>query len=482
MAGVFAPGRSGFSGGEGPNAAELSLCVHCGFCLNDCPTYLELGQEPDSPRGRLQLMKAVGDGRVDLTPRVLQHFDRCLQCRACETACPSLVPYGRLMEATRADLFQQGKLHDRRTRWLWRLIMRGVFPHPARLRLLATGLRLYQRSGLQGLVRRTRLLDRFAPRLARIDALAPDATRPFFSPRDIDRYAPAAEPRATVALLTGCVMPLSHGDTHHATARVLSRNGIRVTAPPDQICCGALHAHGGDVEQARALARHNIDHFLPLADGPNGNPKSRPPAPDAIVVNAAGCGSHMKEYGHLLRADDAYADRAKTFAALVRDVSEYLVDAGFDPPAGPLNRAVTYQDSCHLAHAQRIREAPRRLLASIPGLELREMEHPDRCCGSAGIYSVMQNHLSGAILREKMQEIAATGADQVCTANPGCMVQIDAGLRLYVDKWPGGRSLHVVDLLDESYRLAEGPNYAAPARASARASASTERTASGPYA
>ena len=182
MAGVFAPGRSGFSGGEGPNAAELSLCVHCGFCLNDCPTYLELGQEPDSPRGRLQLMKAVGDGRVDLTPRVLQHFDRCLQCRACETACPSLVPYGRLMEATRADLFQQGKLHDRRTRWLWRLIMRGVFPHPARLRLLATGLRLYQRSGLQGLVRRTRLLDRFAPRLARIDALAPDATPPLLLP------------------------------------------------------------------------------------------------------------------------------------------------------------------------------------------------------------------------------------------------------------------------------------------------------------
>ena len=443
-----------FSTSDGPAQADLSLCVHCGFCLNACPTYLELGQEPDSPRGRLQLMKALSDGVLDFTPRVQRHFDRCLQCRACETACPSLVPYGRLMEATRADLFQQGKMLDRRGRLLWRIVMRGVFPHPSRLQALGQGLRLFQRSGAQALLRRTGLLERFAPRLARLDALAPDLRRPFFQPHDADRYAPSGAPRATVAMLTGCVMPLSHPGTHHATARVLSRNGVRVTAPAGQICCGALHAHGGDVEAARRLARHNIDQFLPA--GPSSQPDAEP---DAIIVNAAGCGSHIKEYGHLLRDDPKYAERAADFGARVRDIAEYLAEIGFEPPAGALNRSVTYQDSCHLVHAQRVKDAPRELLRSIPGLELREMRQPDHCCGSAGLYSVMQSELSGAILRDKMADIASTVADQVCSANPGCLLQLDSGLRLYVDeKKPP--SAHVVDLLDESYRLAEGDDYA----------------------
>ncbi|MXY78780.1 MAG: 4Fe-4S dicluster domain-containing protein [Chloroflexi bacterium] len=448
-------GRGAFRTPDGPSDAELSLCVHCGFCLSYCPTYLELGQEPDSPRGRLQLMKALAEERVQPTPRVLQHFDRCLQCRACETACPSLVPYGRLMEATRADLFQQGTMLSGRRRWLWRLVMRGVFPHPRRLRALGSVLWLVQRSGLQGLARRTGLLARIAPPLARLDALAPDLRRPFFRPADVRRYGTRGAPRATAAMLTGCVMPLSHPETHHATARTLARNGVRVTAPAGQVCCGALHAHGGDVETARALARRNIDAFS-IDDSSGGDE-----APDAIIVNAAGCGSHMKEYGHLLRDDPDYAARADDFAARVRDVSEYLLAIGFDAPAGALERSVTYQDSCHLVHAQRVKDAPRALLRSIPGLDLREMRTPDRCCGSAGLYSILQGKLSGAILRDKMADVAQTEADQVCSANPGCLLQLDAGLRLYVasDGAPM-RSAHVIDLLDESYRAAEGDDYA----------------------
>ena len=436
---------SRFVGPDKPDSGELTLCVHCGFCLNACPTYLELGVETESPRGRLYLMRALDEGRVDLTPRVRSHFDRCLQCRACETACPSLVPFGRLMEATRADLFQN-QPQPLKQRFLWRVIMREVFPHPTRLRFLWTTLAWYQRSALQRLVRRSGLLKLVAPNLADLDALAPDATQPIFLPRDVDRYAPPPSPRARVALLTGCVMPLAFGDTHHTTVRVLLRNGVAVDAPGGQICCGALHAHSGDLHTARRLARVNIDQFL-AAD------------PDAIIVNSAGCGSHMKEYAHLLRRDPQYAEKAARFAALVKDVQEYLVDLGIDPPRGALNRSVTYQDSCHLVHAQKVTTAPRTLLRQIPGLELREMAHPDRCCGAAGIYSLVQGRIARQILQTKMEEITAAGADQLCTANPGCMLQLDTGLRLF---GPGGRSRHVVQLLDESYALAEGREYVKP--------------------
>ena len=443
---------SRFIGSERPDSEELGLCVHCGFCLNACPTYLDLGIEGDSPRGRLYLMRALDEGRVDWTPRVQQHFDQCLQCRACETACPSGVPYGRLMEATRAEMHQQRR-RSRRYRLIWHLVMRGIFPHPRRLQAAFWGLRLYQRSGLQSLLRRSHLLDRLAPSLARIEALSPQLDAAFFRTSDVQRYRPRDPQRGRVAMLTGCIMPLSFPRTHHATARVLSRNGIEVSAPAAQVCCGALHAHGGDVEASRDLARKNIDAFLaPDSDGAT---------PDAIVVNSAGCGSHMKEYGHLLRDDPDYAAKAERFQSLVRDVHEYLVDTGFDAPQGTLDRSVTYQDSCHLVHAQRITEAPRTILAAIPGLELREMDHPDRCCGSAGLYSIVQHAISGSLLEEKMGEINATQADQVCTANPGCMVQLDAGLRLYPSQsGPSGPSLHAVELLDESYRLAEGDDYA----------------------
>ena len=429
-----------------PDEGELGLCVHCGFCLNACPTYLDLGVETDSPRGRIALMRGLDDGRIEWSAGVQKHFDQCLQCRACETACPSKVPYGRLMEATRAEAFAQDRW-PRRQRLIWRLVMRGVFPSPRRLRAAGYLLKVYQRTGMQALVRRSGLLRRFAPKLADMDALSPDARSRFYANREAERVAPQGETRARAALLTGCMMPLAYPGTHRATVRVFARNGVAVGAPSSQVCCGALHAHGGDVEAARELARKNIDAFLP--DGGD--------APDAILINAAGCGSHLKEYGHLLRNDRDYAERAANFGARVRDVHEYLVEVGFDPPQGRIERKVTYQDSCHLAHAQGVRSAPREVLGAIPGLELREMFKPDRCCGSAGIYSVVQSEISQRVLAEKMEDVLSTGAEQVCTANPGCMLQLDAGIaRFDRDGSMMPKSAHAIELLDEAYRRGDG--------------------------
>ncbi len=428
-----------------PDAAELGLCVHCGFCLNVCPTYHDLGVETDSPRGRIALMRGLDSGRIEWSPRVQQHFDQCLQCRACETACPSKVPYGRLMEATRAEAFAQRKW-SRHQRVIWRLVMRGIFTHSQLMKLAGYGLKLYQRSGLQSLVRKSGLLQRLTPRLAQIDALAPIVDKPFYANREAVRCAPTSPARARAALVTGCMMPLAFPETHRATVRVFARNGVAMSAPETQVCCGALHAHGGDAETARALARRNIDAFTPESQDP----------PDAILINAAGCGSHLKEYGHLLRNDRAYAERAAAFAARVRDVHEYLIEIGFAAPEGRIERTVTYQDSCHLAHAQNVRKPPRDVLRSIPGLTLREMRTPDRCCGSAGLYSVVQSDISGRVLAEKMEDLLATDADQVCTANPGCMLQLDAGMAQHdVEGQMLPRSSHAIELLDESYRLGD---------------------------
>ena len=428
-----------------PDEGELGLCVHCGFCLNVCPTYHDLGVETNSPRGRIALMRGLDDGRIAWSPRVQQHFDQCLQCRACETACPSKVPYGRLMEATRAEAFAQEKW-PRRQRFIWRVVMRGLFPYPRRMRVAGYGLKLYQRTGMQRLVRRTGLLRRFAPKLAEIDALSPQAGQPFYGNQEAAQVAARSPVRARAALITGCMMPLAYPETHRATVRVFARNGVAVEAPQAQVCCGALHAHGGDVEAARNLARRNLDAITP--DGS--------PLPDAVLINAAGCGSHLKEYGHLLRNDPEYAARAAAFAARVRDVHEYLVELGFEAPTGELARAVTYQDSCHLAHAQNVRSAPREVLRSIPGLTLKEMRTPDKCCGSAGIYSVVQSEISQRVLAEKMEDVLRTGAEQVCTANPGCMLQLDAGIaRFDSDGRMQPRSTHAIELLDEAYRLGD---------------------------
>jgi glycolate oxidase iron-sulfur subunit len=415
---------------------DLTRCVHCGFCLNDCPTYLELGMETESPRGRIHFIRALSEGRAEPTSALLGHLDLCLQCRACEAACPSGVPYGRIMETARSYV-----LTGRNSPLGWRLraaILRLLLPHQGRLRFLFAGLRLYQRSGLQALLRRSGILRRLPGGLADLENALPDVPDHFYRGQGV-LAEPVANPARTVGLLTGCVMPLLFPATHEATVRVLARNGLRVVAPATQVCCGALHLHAGDRETACRLARRNIDAFLSEDV-------------EVVITNSAGCGATMKEYGDLLAQDPEYAEKARRFSDMVRDITEFLVELPFDPEMGPLRRRVTYQDPCHLAHAQRITQPPRDILTSIPELELAEMEAADRCCGSAGVYSVVQREMSLSLLDEKMRTIAATGAPTIATANPGCALQLEAGLRRHHME---GRVVHVVELLDEAYRAAQ---------------------------
>jgi glycolate oxidase iron-sulfur subunit len=427
------PEKPTFSGPFAPSDIDLSRCVHCGLCLQHCPTYTETGLETESPRGRLYLIKAIAEERIEATPTAVGHLDLCLQCRNCEATCPSGVPYGRIMEGARAELLSN------RPPLAWRLralFLSEVIARPRRMATFATLLRLYRASGLRWLAER-------APFLRERVILAPTISGPTFRGRGVlarpqskTRGGQVGRPSAQrVALLIGCIMPHAYGRVHEATVRVLAHNGFEVVAPPGQACCGALHAHNGDRPTARDLARRNIDAFLEAQV-------------DTIAVNSAGCGSAMKEYGELLSDDPDYAEKAERLAVMVKDVTELLAELPLERPSNRVEADVTYQDSCHLAHAQRITSAPRELLAAIPGLRLVEMARPDRCCGSAGVYSLAHREMSLDLLDGKMREIAATGAGVIATANPGCMAQLEAGLRRH--RLPG-RVVHVVELLDEAY-------------------------------
>jgi len=427
----------GFQGSDAPAEADLYRCVHCGLCLSACPTYMQLGVETESPRGRLALMKAVNEGRVPITGRIVSHWEMCLQCRACEAVCPSGVPYGWIMENTRSQVLDQGKRSEG-LKDISRLFLRAALPHPGRLRFGAHLLRAYQRSGLQKLVRWTGVLKRLPGRLAGFEAQLPRMGSHFFGPSRRVRKARGLA-RWKVGLLSGCVMPLVHGDTMEAAVRVLTRNWCDVVVPPGQGCCGALNAHSGDLEYARDMARRNIDVFLHAGV-------------DRIVVASAGCSAAMKEYPELLAGDLEYSGKAESFSRITVDITEFLAGMPLERPAGAVNRRVTYQDPCHLAHAQGITSQPRAILASIPGLELVEMEQSSMCCGGAGYYSLVQREMAEKVLGSKMGNIAATGAEQVVTANPGCMIQIDQGLR---DRGLPGGVCHVVDILDEAYQAAE---------------------------
>ncbi|HEX9564121.1 MAG TPA: heterodisulfide reductase-related iron-sulfur binding cluster [Gemmatimonadaceae bacterium] len=401
-------------------AAGLDLCVHCGFCLQGCPTYLALEDENDSPRGRLMLMRAAVDGGLPVDdPGFHTHIDRCLGCRACETACPSGVPYGHLLEATR-ETFAQRRPLDRLT-----AMMLVTMANEALRRVILGGGRLLRT------LRLTRVLARLPGRIGFAMAML-ESTRPAVSPGP---PAPATGgPRGSAALLTGCVMEQLFPHTNRATERVLSRNGYRVVEAAGQRCCGALHAHAGEVARARSLARTNVGAF------------ERSGA-DVIAVNAAGCGAMMKDYGHLLRHDPDWAERAARFSARVRDVSELLAAAGPVPP-GRLAVRATYDAPCHLLHAQRVTDPPLAVLRSIPGLALTPLPDADRCCGGAGIYNLVQPASSAAILREKVDRVRGTGAALVVTGNPGCHMQIGAGL---LRAGLAIRCAHPVDLLDRAY-------------------------------
>jgi glycolate oxidase iron-sulfur subunit len=409
---------------------ELYQCVHCGLCLNQCPTYRVLKLEPESPRGRIHLVKAAADGRIELNERFKEHLYLCLLCRACESACPSGVQYGRIAETAREHLGPPG---SNLARAVLNFVFSHMLPYARRLRFAFTLVRFYQRSGLQRVVRSL-----LPTMLREMDAMLPAVPRKFFRPESSGHPA-IGQYRAKVALLNGCVMPLLFGEVNEATVRVLQRNGCEVIFPERQTCCGALNIHNGESKAAKQMARQNIDAFLSANV-------------DAIIVNAAGCGAVMKEYGYLLRDDPAYAEKAERFGSLVKDAGEFLAGLGLVGILGPIKMTVTYQDPCHLAHGQRIRSQPRTLLQSIPGLTLVEMEGSDRCCGSAGIYNITHPEMSRQLLKEKMQSIAPTHAKAIVAPNPGCMLQLRYGVQQY---GPSVEVYHLMDLLEQSYSAAE---------------------------
>ena len=407
---------------DAPDTADLAKCVHCGLCVNACPTYAITGLEVESPRGRIHLARAVAEDRIPLTEAVQGHWELCLQCRACEAVCPSGVPYGRIMERARAqlDAAPPSRGWERRLR---RFALRNVVARPRVLAAMLAPVRWFARSPLRGLVRASGVL-RLARPLGRLEAQLGRPGRPF-RPRD-------AAGAGDVALFTGCVMGELFGDVHRASVRVLERSGANVFAPRGQGCCGALSAHDGDLEQARGLARANIAALE--ASGAR-----------TIVVNSAGCGAAMKEYGELLAEDAEFAERAEAVAAQVVDFSEYL--AGQDLPAGRLGARIAYQDACHLAHAQGISEEPRALLGAIEGCELIETEGADMCCGAAGIYSLIQPAMSGELRARKAAQFREHRPDVIVTANPGCQMQYEAAVR---EAGIEARVLHLADALDEA--------------------------------
>lgn len=413
---MAATGTASGAGGRVTDPALLTACVHCGLCLNACPTYLELGTEADSPRGRIHLIRALEDGSLGLDADVLRHLDLCLGCRACETACPSGVRYGRIIEDTRAWVQRQAP-----RAWSERLrehLVLATFPYRRRIRLLL---------GLAGVARRLGLWAAISRRMPGAELLpasvgsAPSGS--FFPAREREQLR--------VGLLAGCVAGELFGGVNAAAVRLLTGAGVAVMVPPGQGCCGALHLHSGEPEAAQALARRLIDAF--------------PAELDAIVVTAAGCGSAMKEYGELLAGDPAYRDRARRFAERVRDVTEMLDAVGVAAPAQAPPRRVAYHDACHLAHAQGVREAPRRLLTRVPNLELVELPESDVCCGSAGSYNLTQPAMARRLRERKVDHILATGADCVVAANPGCALHIQAGLAA---RGSAVRVVHPVELLE----------------------------------
>jgi glycolate dehydrogenase iron-sulfur subunit len=416
-----------------------SLCIKCGFCLPACPTYRETGHEASSPRGRLELMYAAAQGRLAIG-EIRHELWFCLGCLACETACPSGIRFHDMLEAARCDDTAQRRAQGAQPR-LGRWLLDGVLVHPRRLRAVVWALYLLQRSGLRLLLGGHGLLRLLAPRLARLERRTPPleaprgwraAARPWLARDGTEGAAAAGRP---VALLSGCVMDAAFGSVHAATAKVLHANGCAVHLPAGQGCCGALHHHAGDEAGAQALARRNVAAFEALGAAP-------------VVVNSAGCGAMLKAYGTLLRDEPQWAERARRFSARVQDVCEFLAAGELRPPTRPVPLRVAYDDPCHLLHAQGIREAPRALLARVPGLELVPLAEADWCCGSAGSYSLLHPETSARILARKMGHLRASGAQVVASGNPGCLLQLrlgarDARLRL--------RVAHPVELLAQGY-------------------------------
>lgn len=441
----------------------MRQCIHCGFCLPTCPTYAVLGVEMDSPRGRIYQMQAVADGRLEISDDFVEHMYCCVGCRACETACPSGVQFGKLIEAAREQIQLTPTSTSLKTRFiapsvspspppsqppLATILLRHFFfnimlPSRLVLTLVFGGLKLYQRSGLQKLVHSTGVFDAinnlptpFKGHLSTPEALMNNA-RGDIASTPLPEVTPAIGlQRYRVGFISGCIMDQVFRDINEATIRVLAANGCEVITPLQQNCCGALHVHAGEAEQGRNLARHNIDVFEAYNC-------------DFIIINSAGCGSTLKEYDHLLRDDPTYAQRARVFSNKMKDISEFLTSIDLNRDMGEVNRTVAYHDACHLLHGQKIKQQPRQLLKAIPGLTLVNLKESDWCCGSAGIYNITNQEMGHQLLERKMDHVAETGAEIIATGNPGCMMQIAMGMR---ERGLPMAVMHPVELLDEAYR------------------------------
>jgi glycolate oxidase iron-sulfur subunit len=425
---------SSFDAHNPPEKQYVDDCVHCGFCLPACPTYVLWGEEMDSPRGRIYMIKKAGDGEAPLDGRFQQHMDNCLGCMACMTACPSGVEYNKLIEPARAQV-ERNTARTSSERLFRRLIF-ATFPHPGRLRVLALPMLVYQKSGLRKLVRACGFPKLLPKRLAAMESLLPDVPSHLFTklPESIQ---PKTAVRRRVGMLSGCVQQVFFSHVNAATARVLAAEGCEVVIPREQGCCGALMIHSGLEEDAIVLAKKMIALFESAAV-------------DTVVINSAGCGSSMKEYGHLLRNDQAWAARAAAFSAKCKDITELLCELEPQATRHPLKMRAAYHDACHLQHAQGVHRQPRQLLSGIPGLEVAEIPEGSLCCGSAGVYNLLQPETANQLGDRKVDNLLTTGAEAVLSANPGCLLQLMNGLRRRGLK--AMPAFHMVELLDASIR------------------------------
>lgn len=415
----------------------VQQCMHCGLCLPTCPTYVATKEERHSPRGRISLMRAIADDRLEMSRAFAEEMYFCLGCLACMSACPAGVNYAELFEHARAEAEATGLLRNPKRNLIRAFAIRWMFMDHSRLQWVGRVLRLYQQLGLQALVRGSKILKLFPKRLQELEAITPDI-QPAFTDDLVAPVTPARTGRRyRVAMLTGCAQDLIFSNINRDTVTVLSRNGCEVVTPPDQLCCGSLHAHNGEWDLARDLARKQIRRIPPSQY-------------DAIITNAGGCGSHLKHYSKLLADDPEFVEEAKLWDRKVKDIHEWLVEIGLEAPSpkAGTERVVTYHESCHLAHGQKITAQPRQILSMIPGIRVVELPESNWCCGSAGVYNITQPEMAAQLLERKLKHIRSTGADTVATGNPGCLLQLVNGARQ--QGWTL-RVVHPITLLAEAY-------------------------------
>ncbi|QQK76468.1 (Fe-S)-binding protein [Salicibibacter cibarius] len=430
------PPKGNYLWEDPPDEDKFSACVHCGMCLEACPTYLELGHEHQSPRGRIHSIVAVAEGKISIDEAFEDPMFTCLDCRACETACPAGVQVGALIEEARGQVRQAMPL----TGWqgfVSRFFLRGVFPHTKRLHALGMLTKIYQKSGMQTVVRKSGAKKVLPDHLGAMEGIMPDVGRPVLKTHP-EKIPAKGEEKGTASMFTGCIMDVMYSDVNEATVRVLTKNGHNVEIPKKQNCCGALHVHAGDREMGKRLARQNIDTFLESGA-------------EHVVVNAAGCGCALREYPELLQNDDEYREKAEQFSEKVLDVSKYLYDYGYEPPKAALNKRVTYHDACHLAHGQGVWDEPREIVEAIPGVALAPLPNADRCCGSAGIYNITHPDMAGRLLDRKMEDVP-DDVEMISMGNPGCMLQMAMGVEKH---GRDERIVHTMQLLDWAYEREE---------------------------